>query len=82
MDVLATASEYTEEREEVSVGVDYLHDSAILSLGYTTSSENDYEANTIHFSVRQEFFGGLTTLTMGYARGADEVGKVGNKNFS
>ena len=82
VDVLATASEYTEEREEISVGMDYLHDSAILSLGYTTSSENDYEANTLHFSVRQEFFGGLTTLTMGYARGADEVGQVGNKNFS
>lgn len=82
VDVLATASAYTEERTEYSVGVDYLHEDSILSLGYTNSSENDYEANTVYFSVSQEFFGGMSTVTMGYANGWDEVGKVGNDNFS
>lgn len=81
VDVLATASKYEEERTEYTAGVDYLHDSAILSLGYTNSSENDYEANTVFFSVSQEFFGGLSTLRMGYAQGWDDVGKVGNTNF-
>lgn len=82
VDVLATASPYTEERDEYSLGVDYLHEDAILSLGYTNSSENDYEANTVYFSVSQEFFGGMSTVTMGYANGWDDVGRVGNDNFS
>lgn len=82
VDVLATASKYQEKRTELTAGVDYLHDNAILSLGYTNSSENDYEANTVYFSISQEFFGGLSTLNLGYARGDDTVGKVGNDNFS
>jgi len=82
VDVLATASEYTEERNEYTVGVDYLHEDATLSLGFTNSSENDYEANTVYFSVSQEFFGGMSTITMGYANGWDEIGKVGNDTFS
>lgn len=82
VDVLATASEYTEERTEYTLGVDYLHEDSILSLGYTNSSENDYEANTVYFSASQEFFGGMSTITLGYARGWDDVGMVGNDSFS
>lgn len=81
VDVLATASEYTEERTELSAGVDYLYENSILSLGYTNSSENDYEANTLYFSVSQEFFGGMSTATLGYANGWDEVGQSGNESF-
>ena len=82
VDVLATASPYEEERNEYTFGVDYLHDKSILSLGFTNSSENDYEANTVYFSLSQEFFGGMSTVTMGYASGWDEVGRVGNDSFS
>ncbi len=82
VDVLATASPYTEERTEFTFGIDYLHEDSILSLGFTNSSENDYEANTVYFSVSQEFFGGMSTLTMGYAQGWDEVGIFGNDSFS
>lgn len=82
VDVLATASEYTEERTEYTVGVDYLYEDATLSLGYTNSSENDYQAKTVYLSVSQEFFGGMSTATMGYANGWDEIGKVGNDTFS
>ena len=77
VDVLATASAYAEERTEYSGGIDFLHDKTNMSAGYTNSSENDYEANTAYFSVSQDFFGDLTTLSMAYARGWDEVGKVG-----
>lgn len=82
VDVLATASAYTEERTEYTLGADYLYEDATLSLGYTNSSENDYEAKTVYFSVSQEFFGGMSTITMGYANGWDEIGKVGNDTFS
>ncbi|WP_411746047.1 DUF3570 domain-containing protein, partial [Reinekea sp.] len=77
IDVLATASPYEEERTENSVGVDFLHNKTLMSLNYTTSSENDFEAESIHFGVSQDFFGDLTTLTLGYSKGNDEVGKTG-----
>lgn len=77
VDVVATASEYEEERTELSGGVDFLHEKTILSGGYTNSSENDYEANTAYFSVAQDFFGDLTTLSLAYARGWDSVGQRG-----
>jgi hypothetical protein len=81
VDVLAVASEYTEERTELTAGVDYLYERAILSLGYTNSSENDYEANTVYFSVSQEFFGGMSTMSLGYANGWDTVRQRGNESF-
>lgn len=75
VDVIASgASEYEEERTEISGGVDFLYEKTILSAGYTNSSENDYEADTAYFAVAQDFFGDLTTLSFGYARGWDEVG--------
>lgn len=82
VDVLATASEYEEEREEYTVGVDYLHEDAILSVGYSNSSENDYEAENAYLSISQEFFGGMSTVTMGYIAGRDDIGRVGNNAFS
>ena len=79
IDVVTTASPYTEERTETSVGIDYLYDKTIMSLSYTTSSENDYEANTAFFAVSQDFFGDLTTLSLGYGVGWDTVGKRGTR---
>ncbi|MFL1406931.1 DUF3570 domain-containing protein [Marinobacter sp. M1N3S26] len=81
VDVLATASPYTEERTEYTLGADYLEGNSILSLSYTNSSENDYEANTLYLGISQEFFGNMTTLTIGYARGWDTVMEVGNDSF-
>ena len=81
VDVLAVASPYTEERTELTAGIDYLYQQSILSLGYTNSSENDYEANTVYFSVSQEFFGGMSTLSLGYANGWDTVRERGNESF-
>ena len=81
IDVLATASPYQEERTENSLGVDYLHNKTLMSLSYTTSSENDFEAESFNFGVSQDFFGDLTTLTLGYSKGNDEVGKTGDESF-
>lgn len=81
VDVLATASPYTEERTEYTVGVDYLEGNSILSLSYTNSTENDYEANTLYLGISQEFFGNMTTLNIGYARGWDTVMEVGNDSL-
>lgn len=81
IDVLATASPYQEERTENSVGVDFLRNKTLMSLNYTTSSENDFEAESFHFGISQDFFGDLTTLSLGYSKGNDEVGKTGDESF-
>jgi hypothetical protein len=53
IDVVTTASEYTEERKEYSLGVDYLSDRTILSLSYANSTKSDYIADTIGLSSSQ-----------------------------
>jgi len=73
IDVEATASAYTDERTQTSVGLNYLRGNATWGLNYTNSEESDYDADTINFNVSHEVFGGLTTINMGYAKGADEV---------
>lgn len=75
IDVMASASRYSEERKQKSVGVDYMHDRTTFSLGYTTSDENDYHAKSSNFGVSQTFFGDLTTLNFGFGFGQDLVGK-------
>lgn len=82
IDVELSASEYTERREEKSVGLDYLHDKTVISMGVTNSEENDYSANAFRFDVSQDFFGGLSTLSIGYSRGADEVGQNNDPEFA
>lgn len=82
IDVMATASEYTEEREEMSLGVDYLHGKTFMGLSYTNSEESDYSANAVSFGISQDFFGDLTTLGISYGRGWDEVRRNGDENFS
>ena len=75
------ASRYTEERKEYSFNADYLHEKTIMSAGFTTSLENDYEADTWFFGVSQDFFGDLSTLTLSYASGSDIVMQTGNESL-
>jgi hypothetical protein len=77
VDVVTTASPYTEERTQWGVGADYLHGDTTLSVGVSNSEENDYTADTLNFAISQEVFGGLTTLTIGYGSGDDEVRQRG-----
>nr|WP_136251148.1 DUF3570 domain-containing protein [Ningiella ruwaisensis] len=81
IDVRATASPYTEQRRETTVGTDFLHEKTLLSLSYTNSSENDFEANSVYVGVSQDFFGDLSTISLSYAKGWDEVGRRGDENF-
>ncbi len=81
IDVITTASKYSEERTQVSVGVDYLTNNTTLSLNFTNSSESDYESDTATFTVSQDFFSNLTTLAIGYSHGSDVVMKNGQDDF-
>lgn len=75
IDVISYGSPYTEQRDEYSVGADYLQDSTVMSLSFSNSSENDYIANTVSFGLSQDFFGDMTTLSLGYSKGDDTVMK-------
>ena len=67
------ASEYKEERDQYSLGADYLRGKTTYSLNYTNSEENDYAAETVTFGLSQDLFGDLTTISMGFSKGADVV---------
>ena len=64
---------YEEERIQSAVGANYLYNKTLFSLSYTNSSENDYEANTVAFGISQDFFGDLTTISLNYSRGDDDI---------
>lgn len=81
IDVVTTASEYTEERTEYSLGADYLNDRTTISSGFTRSEESDYLAKTGYISISQGFFGDMTNITLGYSHGQDEVRRTGDPNF-
>ncbi len=81
IDVMATASPYTEERTEKTLAADYLHDKTIISASVTNSTENDFDARFFSFDISQDFFGDLTTLSMGYSKGEDTVGNSEDASF-
>jgi hypothetical protein len=82
IDVVTTASPYEEERTQYSVGLDYLHDRWIMSMGLTKSEENDYTAETFSFGISQDLFGDLTTISLGYSLGDDTVSRRGDALFA
>ena len=73
IDVKLSGSPYRETRRQENAGFDYLHGKTTYSAGYIHSREPDYIANTSFYSVSQDMFGDLTTLTLGYRRGWDQV---------
>jgi len=73
IDIESYASPYSEERTEQALSVDYLNNKTTMSLGLTTSEESDYDAQTAFFGISQDFFGDLSTISMGYSQGDDEV---------
>lgn len=78
IDVLVSASPYKEKRTEYGMGVDHLHRNTLMQVSYTTSEERDYLADTLNLGLSQELNGGMSTLSLGYTRGRDVVGRVDN----
>lgn len=82
-DVVTQGSPYTEFRNEYRLGMDYLHENTSINLTYSNSEESDYIADTYSFSVSHVMFGDLTTVSLGFTRGQDEVRQnVGNDTFT
>jgi hypothetical protein len=81
IDVITTASPYKEERTQYSIGADYLRGNTTVSMGYTSSVESDFDANTYSIALAQDMFGSLTTLTLSYSYGDDTVRRSDDENF-
>jgi len=81
IDVVTTASPYTEERTQWSLGMDYLRGNTTISTNYTSSNESDFDATTYSISISQDMFGDLTTLSLSYALGDDVVGRSDDPTF-
>jgi hypothetical protein len=75
IDVLSQASVIKDERKQKSLSVDYIHDKTQYNLSYTNSTERDYISNTTHFSLSQDMFGDLTTVSLGFTDSRDKVGE-------
>ncbi|MBC7983135.1 MAG: DUF3570 domain-containing protein [Candidatus Obscuribacterales bacterium] len=69
------ASEYKEERTQSSLSVDYLRGKTTYNLSYINSEESDYTADTASIGISEDMFGDLTTVSIGYTRAWDLVGK-------
>jgi len=74
VDVLSNASVIKDERHQKGVNVQYLHDKTTYTLGFTNSAERDYISNTPHFTISQDMFGDLTTITMGFSSTRNRIG--------
>jgi hypothetical protein len=79
--VVSGASQYKENREQKSIGLDYLRGKSMWSASYMESSENDYDASTWSLGVSQDLFGDLTTVSFGYSQGRDHIGDSTDPTF-
>jgi len=82
IDVVTTASPYREQRTELGLGAEYVYRDAKLSLTTSTSKEGDYTANSVGFDITQDTFGGMTSVSLGFTRGNDQIGKQGAPEFA
>ncbi len=81
IDVVTTASPFKETRKAYDLGADWLVRDSLVSLALNTSREPDYTANGVGVDVAHEVFGAMTTVSLGFTRGSDEVLKVSEPDF-
>jgi Protein of unknown function (DUF3570) len=82
VDVLSQASVIKDERKQKSISLDYIHNKTQYNLSYTNSTERDYISNTTHFSLSQDMFGDLTTVTLGFTDSRNKVGENNGTAFA
>jgi hypothetical protein len=82
VDVLSNASVIKDERKQKSLSLDYIRGKTQYNLSYSNSTERDYISNTTHFSLSQDMFGDLTTVTLGFTDSRDKVGENNGKSYA
>lgn len=73
INVLLSGHPYKDDRRQWGTSVDYLHGNTTYTVGFIHSEQSDYQANTAYYSLTQSMFGDMTTVTLGYRRGWDDV---------
>lgn len=73
VDVQLSASPYEEKRTQKSLGLEYLRGKSTYSMGVIGSEESDYVADTAYFSISQDMFGDLTTVSLSFKRGWNDI---------
>jgi len=82
IDVITTASPYKEERTQYGVGFEYLRGKVTYTANFSNSSENDYTADTASLAISQDMFSDLTTVSLYFTRGWDDVTRRGDATFA
>jgi len=82
IDVVTTASPYREQRTEWGLGLDHVVRDTLIHAGVTRSSEPDYQATMFNMDLSQEVFSGMSTISLGFSRGRDDVSKHGDPAFN
>lgn len=81
VEMISGASKIDETRDETGITIDYLHNKTILTLSHQVSDENDFNAQATSFNISQDFFGDLTTVSIGYSKGSDTIGMSTSPEF-
>jgi len=76
IDVMLYASPYVEQRTQDSLSAEYLAGKTTYTVGFTHSYEPDYRSNTANFSISEDLFGDLTTVSMTFRRTWNDVYKM------
>lgn len=81
VDVMSTASPYSEKRLEGQLGIEYLHEKTTMAFSVRQSDEDDYLAKSVNFNVSHDTFGDLTNLNLGFAFSDNEIRRNGDDLF-
>jgi hypothetical protein len=81
IDVVTTASPFKETRTEYGLGVDWVVRDALITAALSRSDEPDYKASSVGLDIAQDMFGGMTTVTLGFSRGSDDVRASNDAGF-
>ena len=81
IDVLSQASQIKDERKQKSGTVEYVHDKTTYTASFINSVERDYKSDTGSFSLKQDMFGDLTTLSLAFSNTNDTVGENNGTAF-
>ena len=81
VDVMSTASPYSEQRLESQLGLEYLHDKTTMFVNVRQSDEDDYLAKSLSFNLSHDTFGDLTNLSLGFAFSDNDIGRNGDELF-
>ena len=82
IDVLSQASQIKDERKQKSGTVEYVHDKTTYTASFINSVERDYKSDTGSFSLKQDMFGDLTTLSLAFANTNNTVGENNGTAFA